>query len=49
MKKMTITQVTEKMNSELQELYDACYEADELPGYMFNLSDYARANNIRIA
>lgn len=45
MKKMTVAQVTEKMNSELQVLYEALYEADELPGYMFNPSDYARVNN----
>lgn len=49
MKNMTITQITDKMNRELQELYDALYEADELPGYMFSPSEYARVNNIAVA
>ena len=45
---MTIDQVAAAMRNTREALYDAFYEADELPSYLFNHDQYAQANNIKI-
>lgn len=45
---MTIGEIFAAMHDTREVLYDAFYEADELPGYMFNHTQYAQMNNIEI-
>lgn len=45
---MTIDEISAAMRGTREELYDAFYEADELPSYMFNHIQYAQMNNIEI-
>lgn len=45
---MTICEVFAAMRDNREMLYDAFYEADELPNYMFNHIQYAQMNNIEI-